>query len=99
MEKFMSFDPTYLGCVVLLLFCFITTFASVIFKYFKLKNETFSKLRHQSHRIQKLYHSVYELEELIEILIEELDDKSLSLHHQEQKNRIKKQFTLNAGQV
>ena len=95
----MSLDPNYFGCVVLLIFCFVTTFASIIFKYFKLKHEAFSSIRQQSNHIQKLYHSVFELEELIEILIEELDDNALSLHHQAQKNRIKKQFILNSGQI
>ena len=65
----------------------------------RIYDEAFSNIRQQSNHIQKLYHSVFELEELIEILIEELDDNALSVHHQAQKNRIKKQFILNSGQI
>lgn len=95
----MHINPNNFGYFILCIFCLLTIFANLVFKYLKLKNESNLNIQSHSSQIQKLYHSVFELEELIEILIEELDDYSLSRHHQEQKNRIRKSFLLHTRQI
>lgn len=90
MDEMMNLEPNFFGCMVILTFGLITLFSRLIFRFLKLKDEAQIYLNSQSRHIQKLYHSLFELEELVEILIEELDDDDLSHHHRQHKNRIKK---------
>ena len=93
----MNLEPNLFGSFVSAVFGIITVCSGLLFKLKKLKNEAHINLHQQFRHIQKLYHSLFELEELIEILIEELDDHSLSSHHRQQKNRIKKNMLSNPG--